>query len=176
MGEFLITIIDILLICLIVTWIRERKEQKKNKPITENNNYNNIEIIKNEYVTKNYIMTKTELQFFKMLQNTIEENNMQMYIFPQVNLENIIQAKNNEFANRNKIKSRSIDFTIVSKENCKIICCIELDDYTHNSYERINRDDFINQLFRDVKIKLIRVTVSNNYNIEKIIKLIKEVD
>ena len=46
--------------------------------------------------------------------------------------------------------------------------CIELDDYTHNQQKRIERDKFINKLFEDVNIKLLRVPVQNFYNIKEL--------
>ena len=162
-------IIDIIIINKIIQYLKNR--QITQIQTIENSN----KTISTNYTTKKLIMTKTETQFYKLLQNAITENNMNMLIFPQINLENIIQAKNNDFAARNRIKSRSIDYTIVSKDTLQVICCIELDDYTHNTYKRINRDSFINQIFQEVNIKLIRVTVSSSYNIEQIISKIKEV-
>lgn len=162
-------IIDIIIINKIIQYL-------KNKQITQIKNIENTnKTIATNYTTKRLIMTKTETQFYKLLQNAILENNLDILIFPQINLENIIQAKNNDLAARNRIKSRSIDYTIVSKDTLQVICCIELDDYTHNTYKRINRDSFINQIFQEVNIRLIRVTVSSSYNIEQIISQIKEV-
>lgn len=137
---------------------------------------NKQEINYNNFQTKKYIMTETELKFYKKLKNGLKERNINYNIFPQVDLERIIQVKNNNNSDRNRIKSRSIDFTITSEDCCKIICCIELDDYTHNKNNRIERDNFINNLFNSVNIKLIRIKVNNNYNIEEIINKIKEVN
>ena len=162
-------IIDIIIINKIIQYLKNR--QITQIQTIENSN----KTISTNYTTKKLIMTKTETQFYKLLQNAITENNLNILIFPQINLENIIQAKNNDFAARNRIKSRSIDYTIVSNDTLKVLCCIELDDYTHNTYKRINRDSFINQIFQEVNIKLIRVTVSSSYNIEQIISQIKEV-
>ena len=162
-------IIDIIIINKIIQYLKNR--QITQIQTIENSN----KTISTNYTTKKLIMTKTETQFYKLLQNAITENNLNILIFPQINLENIIQAKNNDFAARNRIKSRSIDYTIVSNDTLKVLCCIELDDYTHNTYKRINRDSFINQIFQEVNIRLIRVTVSSSYNIEQIISQIKEV-
>lgn len=114
------------------------------------------------YEKKNYVMTQTELKFYRELKTLTDKYNMT--IFPQVNLEKIISAKDNNPKYRNRIKSRSIDFTIVNKKNCKILCCIELDDYTHNYKTRRERDNFINGLFINTGIKLYRVKVSNYYD------------
>ena len=77
-------------------------------------------------------------------------------------------VKDNNKVDRNRIKSRSIDFTIVNNKNCKIVCCIELDDYTHNRENVKKLDNFKNELFKQVNIPLYRVKVSNIYNLEEI--------
>lgn len=128
------------------------------------------------YVKKDYVMTQTELIFYRELKKVTDK--LELSIFPQVNLERIINVKdnnnNNNKADRNRIKSRSIDYTIVNNKNCKIICCIELDDYTHNYKNRTERDNFINELFNIVGIKLYRIKVNNLYNLEELEKKLKE--
>lgn len=113
------------------------------------------------YQTNNYLMTQTELKFYRQLK--IITDNLQLSIFPQVNLERIIQARTNSPADRNRIKSRSIDYTIVNNKNCKIMCCIELDDYTHNREKSKQIDEFKNKLFEQVNIPLHRIKVSSDY-------------
>ena len=105
------------------------------------------------YETNNYVMTQTELKFYRELKKVTDE--LELIIFPQINLERIINVKDNNKVDRNRIKSRSIDFTIVNNKNCKIVCCIKL-------------DNFKNELFKQVNIPLYRVKVSNIYNLEEI--------
>lgn len=123
------------------------------------------------YVTKKYIMTQTELQFYRELKKVTDKLNLT--IFSQVNLERIVQVKDNNTKDRNRIKSRSIDYTIVNNENCKVICCIELDDYTHNSQKAKINDHFKDELFKKVNIPLHRIKVNNNYNLEQIENILK---
>ena len=118
------------------------------------------------YETNNYVMTQTELKFYRELKKVTDE--LELIIFPQINLERIINVKDNNKVDRNRIKSRSIDFTIVNNKNCKIVCCIELDDYTHNRENVKKLDNFKNELFKQVNIPLYRVKVSNIYNLEEI--------
>ena len=96
------------------------------------------------YETNNYVMTQTELKFYRELKKVTDE--LELIIFPQINLERIINVKDNNKVDRNRIKSRSIDFTIVNNKNCKIVCCIELDDYTHNRENVKKLDNFKNEL------------------------------
>lgn len=125
-----------------------------------------------EYSKKDYVMTQTELKFYRELKKVTDK--LQLSIFPQVKLDGLINVKSNRKAVRNRIKSKSIDFTIVNNINCKIVCCIELDDYTHNYKARIKRDNFVNDLFNYVGIKLHRIKVNNYYNLEELENMIKE--
>lgn len=158
--------IYIMLIFVILIIILEK--------VVNKNDNENTEIKTNvlNYTKKDFIMTQTELIFYRELKKVTDK--LELSIFPQVNLERIINVKDNNKVDRNRIKSRSIDYTIVNNKNCKIICCIELDDYTHNYKNRIERDNFINELFNTVGIKLHRIKVNNTYNLEELENKIKE--
>lgn len=158
----------IVLIFIILILVLEKLIDYKNINIPTSSK-TNIEF--ENFIKKDYIMTKTELLFYRELKKITDK--LELSIFPQVDLERIINVKDNNNKDRNRIKSRTIDFTIVSNINCKIICCIELDDYTHNYKNRIERDNFINELFASVGINLYRVKVGN-FNMEEIQKKIEE--
>lgn len=144
------------------------------KALTRNTTSNNIpnppptttEYDLSKYESKQYVMTQTELIFYRELKKITDK--LELSIFPQVDLERIIQVIDNNNSDRNRIKSRSIDFTIVNNKNCKIISCIELDDYTHNNAKAKQADSFKDNLFQKVNIPLYRVKVSNTYNLEEI--------
>ena len=130
----------------------------------------NININYNEkYVKKDYLLTKTELKFYKSLKQITDELNL--VICPQVTLYQIVNNKN--YKDFNKIKSKTIDF-VITESNLKIKLCVELDDYTHTRDKRIKRDEFINKLFSDLGIKLIRIPVQNYYNLEELKNKIQE--
>lgn len=133
-----------------------------------NNTDNNI-----KYLIKQNPMTETEIKFIKELKKITDINNL--IILPQVQLQSIFHTINNkDITSFNKIKSKSIDFAIVDNNyNYKLF--IELDDYTHNRKNRIQRDQFINELFKTYNLKLKRIKVQNNYNIEDLKEIIKEV-
>lgn len=142
-----------------------------------NNNLINSHTETNEYsiyTTNNYIMTICEQKFYRFLQSEFYRCNINCSIFPQVDLERIVQVKDNNKTDGNRIKSRTIDFTVVSNENnYKIVCCIELDDYTHRRFDRIKRDTFVNGIFKNVGITLLRVPVHEMYD-HNIVEKIKE--
>lgn len=139
------------------------------KKIEKQNDYNeDLE----KYIAKEYIMTRTERKFYIELKKITDE--LDMTIFPQVDLERIIKVIDNNYRDRNRIKSRNIDYTIVKNTNYKILCCIELDDYTHNTRKAQKADNFKNELFEKVKIPLHRIKVNSYYDTEEIKKILQQ--
>lgn len=156
-------ILIILIIILILDIIKNKMETEEKVDESKDINYSKL------YEKKEYLLTPTELKFYKLLKSITDK--IELSLFTQVSLYSIV--KNKDFKNFNKIKSKSIDYVITEK-NCKIKLCIELDDKSHNNQKRIERDEFINKLFDDLNIKLLRIPVESYYNIEKLEQKIKE--
>lgn len=150
----LIFVIIILMMDLILTKIPKQEK-------IENEDLSSL------YEKKTYLLTQNELKFYKLLKNITDKNNLNL--FSQVALYEIIKYKN--IKDFNKIKSKTIDF-VITDSNCKIKLCIELDDPTHIKENRQKRDEFINKLFKDLDIKLLRIPTQNYYNIKELEKYI----
>ena len=135
--------------------------------INENNEKENINIAL--YEKKEYLMTRNELKFYKQLKKITDK--LDLTIIAQDSLYQII--KNKEYKDFNKIKSKSIDF-VITENNGKIKLCIELDDSSHNKNNRIKRDNFINEIFKQTNINLLRIPVQAFYNLETLENKIKE--
>ena|SRR5260370_41621474 len=65
----------------------------------------------------------------------------------------------------NRIAQKHIDFVVTRIASSRIVAAIELDDCTHRRPTRHSRDDFLNSLFRQLRIQLVRVPASWNYDI-----------
>lgn len=160
-------LIIIALIFVIIVLILERfMNKEKNNKIEKDNNVVNYSTI---YEKKEYILTQNELKFYKLLKYITDRNNL--FIFTQVSLYEIVKNKN--YTDFNKIKSKTIDF-VITDINTKIKICIELDDPTHIREDRQQRDKFINDLFNQLEIKLLRVPVQNWYDSKQLEQKIKE--
>lgn len=157
----------IIIILVIIITVLEKKLDNVNK---ENEK---VEKLLNNYSEKyekvDYLLTKNELKFYRILKQVT--NKLGYSIFCQVALYEIVKSK--DYKDFNKIKSKSIDF-VITQENCKIVLCIELDDASHQKEKRIERDNFLNKLFKDLDIKLLRIPVQNFYNMEELENKIKE--
>ena len=116
------------------------------------------------------LLTENEKKFYDVLYEIINKDDI--LIQTQVVLYDIIETKiKNDYSSFNKIKSKSIDYVLVNK-NFEILLCIELDDNTHKKSERIERDNFVNKIFEETDIKLLRVAVEQNYDTENLRKII----
>lgn len=163
-----LTIIALIFVIIVLIFERFMNKKQDNKN-TEKNVESNAIDYSTLYQKKDYILTQNELKFYKPLKYITDKNNL--IIFTQVSLYEILKAKN--YSDFNRIKSKSIDF-VITDINSKVKICIELDDPTHIREDRQQRDKFINELFRQLDIKLIRVPVQNYYNMQEIEQKIKE--
>lgn len=157
---YLIIIIILLLIIAILEIKLNNTDNAENKITVKDYN--------EKYEKIDYLLTKNELKFYRILKQITSE--LGYSLFCQVSLYEIVKSKN--YKDFNKIKSKSIDF-VITQENCKILLCIELDDISHTRKKRVERDAFINQLFKDLNIKFVRIPVQNYYNMDELENKIK---
>lgn len=108
------------------------------------------------------LLTRTEYAFFKQLQKITDEKGYM--ICPKVRLEDFIYVTNRKELSkyRGYIKSRHVDFLICDND-LHIICGIELDDKSHEEKEAKRIDEFKNELFETIGIRLYRIRVDANY-------------
>ncbi len=157
---YLIIIIILVLIIAILEIKLNNIDNAENKITVKDYN--------EKYEKIDYLLTKNELKFYRILKQITSK--LGYSLFCQVSLYEIVKSKN--YKDFNKIKSKSIDF-VITQENCKILLCIELDDISHSGKKRAERDTFINQLFKDLNIKFLRIPVQNYYNMDELENKIK---
>ena len=180
-------LIILLIISVIIVLLIIISKKDDNLNMTDNNivRIENKELSSTEspisykkyYKPKIYITTLNEMKFYKVLLEIAKE--LDYTLFSQVSLYNIISIQDNlDYSTHtkyfNKIASKSIDFVLVD-DKCRIKLCIELDDSTHNKKARIERDEFINKLFKDLEINLLRYPVYQIYYKETLKRKIQEV-
>lgn len=175
-------IVFLIIIILLVILILNKKENEDAKNIIKEddvkvcNNTMSTTKYSQFYKPKIYVTTLNEMKFYSVLLEIAKE--LDYIVFSQVSLYNIISLKENlDYSTHtkyfNKIASKSIDFVLVDKK-CRIKLCIELDDYTHKKKNRVERDIFINELFKELEIDLLRYPVYNVYYKETLKRKIQE--
>ena len=112
---------------------------------------NSINYTKNEETiyTRKKLMTDYEYKFYNILKE-LEDN---YTIVPQLNLAAVVKKINN-----NRYYSelfRNIDFAIFTKDYQELLLLIELNDQTHNNYNRKDRDFKVKKICNDIGLKLM---------------------
>jgi len=123
------------------------------------------------YHAKLYFFSRSEKEFFNILNSQVDA--IRYTIFPKVRIGDFIEVDYNDRYNRtwrNKIQSKHIDFLVWDLVEGKIALAIELDGDSHNTTKMMDRDDFVNKLYKKIGLKLVRVRVGTNFTeeIEKI--------
>lgn len=112
---------------------------------------NSINYTKNEETiyTRKKLMTDYEYKFYNILKE-LQDN---YTIVSQLNLAAVVKKINN-----NRYYSelfRNIDFAIFTKDYQELLLLIELNDQTHNNYNRKDRDLKVKKICNDIGVKLM---------------------
>ncbi len=124
------------------------------------------------YVKKNYLMSKAEHEFFKVLQEAVKDK---YHIIPQVQLSKIVEVNKYEkqkWKYFNRIDKKSVDFVLFDKEYFTPHLVIELDDTSHMLPKRESRDDFVDSVLNRVGIRIVHIKTAHNYDLNEIKSLI----
>ena len=110
------------------------------------------------YRKKEHFLTNPEYKLFRTLKEIYKDDN-NIEIFVQVALNQILEFNNErakQYFSYFKLEDRSIDFVIynTNKKNIGILYCIELNDKSHESDDRRERDKILSKMFETAKIEL----------------------
>lgn len=110
-----------------------------------------------KYSKKNFLLTNAEKDFFLILNELIGDK---YYIFPQVHISSLLEHKivgQNWRGAFSSINQKSVDFAVYEKGKNLIAFVIELDDKSHNTFERADRDGMVNTILIESGIPVIRI-------------------
>ena len=152
----------ILIIVIGVLLIVNKKKPKQQVVIPlETPKYEiNIEVPKEKlpYVKKD-LMTKNEWYFYKQLKPIADKHNYSIICKTRVaDLIDVQKGLNkSEWQTAfNRINKKHIDFILCKPENLLPVLLIELDDNSHDTEKRKERDEFIEKVLNTTGYKLLR--------------------
>lgn len=131
----------------------------------------------NYFETKRYIITYTELKYYKDLLDIAKS--LDLVLLTKVSIYDLIRVKDTLYKKiaYKQCGHETIDFVFADKATCRMRVCVQLKD-PYNKQEREKTDNFINELFQELNIKLIRIQTNKEFNKEylesKIRNIIKE--
>jgi len=121
------------------------------------------------YGIRDDFLSPAEFSFYKVLNQVVDSSGM---ICPKVSLGDVFFVKTNDRSKHttylNKINRKHVDFLICDPATMKPVVGVELDDTSHSRQDRIKRDEFVNKLFSDAGLPLVRIANKRSYNIAEI--------
>ena len=114
------------------------------------------------YRMRDDFLSAAELSFYRVLKLAVKD---QVVILAKVNLADIffVARPNENQAYRNKIDRKHVDFLACDPTTMKPLFGVELDDKSHSRSDRVERDDFVNQVFLVAGLPLIRIPAKAAY-------------
>ncbi len=152
-------ILGIVVVALIVYIVYEKllsKKSAENEVITTNE--------KLPYKAADSLLTDAELRFYNALKLCVGEKAI---ICPKVGLKDIFfigKGYDKDYLKHfNKIAKKHVDFLLCEPNSMKPLCGIELDDISHTNKKVKDRDVFVEKVYKDANLELIRFLSRSEY-------------
>ncbi len=151
--SFLISVFGLLLVFLLIKNLFENFEKRDVSKIEKPPAFDKL-----LYRPRKFL-TDSELKYFRILE---EKYGVDYYIIPQVLLSSLVDVDlpRHLYAYkgyRSKIDKKTLDFVLFNKVSFAPVMAIELDDYTHQRFDRKIRDEFVNAVMEKVGLKIERI-------------------
>ena len=161
---FIALAVVISLIYGVVSHIRVKHKFDNYKPVKSNlkpSNQTNISDF-NKYRIKESLMTNTEIKFYNCIKFILKDRYI---LLPQINLATVLQKVSGSSYQTELY--RNIDFGIFNK-NFKTLLLIEINDDTHKTKSRVERDKKVADICFNAGLPLIRFWTSYGVNYQYI--------
>lgn len=117
------------------------------------------------YQSSGVLFTPAERSFYGVLERSVGET---AKVLGKVRVADVITPRKGLSRGEwqkafNKISAKHFDFVLCKNDDLSIICAIELDDSSHNSKNRQNRDEFLKSACEAASIPLIQVPAKAGY-------------
>jgi len=156
-----VLVIILVIVILVITGV-------KNLP-------NHLEDVQGpQYQMLGSLFTPAERSFLGILKLALND---EADVFGKVRVADVITPKKGQQRSEwqkafNKISSKHFDFIVCNKEDLTPICVIELNDSSHNSKKRQERDRFLEEACKSAKLSLLQVPAKATYNVQEIRELL----
>ena len=127
------------------------------------------------YVLRDDFLSAAELNFYKSLSLATKE--LPFKILSKVSLGDLFFVNIKDFKMKqsywNKINRKHVDFLVCDNVSLKPLVAIELDDKSHQQSNRVQRDAFVDEVFKAANLPLLHIPVKNSYAISELTDLIQ---
>ncbi len=116
------------------------------------------------------LFSPAERSFLGVLNQAVGENTQ---IFGKVRVADVIAPKKGLSRSDwqksfNKISGKHFDFLLCNTSDFSVLCAVELNDSSHNSKKRKDRDAFLEGACQAANVPIIQIAARSTYNINEI--------
>jgi very-short-patch-repair endonuclease len=118
------------------------------------------------YKKKNYLFSTAERSFYEVARSVLPDHT----IFAKVRLADLMYVQKGSdafYTHFNRISAKHVDFVVCNK-NMAPVFVIELDDASHDSEDRKDRDAFVDQALAAAEIPVLRVRAKRGYVLDEL--------
>jgi hypothetical protein len=124
-----------------------------------------LKIVPGVYEAIPALLSPAERSFFGVLQQALGSN---YHIFAKVRLADIVRPLRNPSRSGwqsafNRISGKHVDFVLCDSARLNVVAIVELDDRTHQRFERGVRDGLVDSALTDAGIPILRVSAKESY-------------
>lgn len=126
------------------------------------------------YTKKKYLISRAEHEFYDALVIAVGSD---FYIFAQVHLPTLIDHKvkgQNWQGALSHINKKSVDFVLCDKAYISPLLAIELDDKSHLSEDRKQRDNEVERILSEAGVPLLRIENHGSFDANNLAMTIKQ--
>lgn len=120
------------------------------------------------YRSRRFLLTPNERAFFHALHGALGKR---WLLFAKVRLADVVTCPKSQWDEGpgRRIAQKHLDFVVCQPGSIRIIAVIELDDRSHRRADRRRRDAFLNRVFRNAGIPLLRYQARSAYSTRHLI-------
>lgn len=118
------------------------------------------------YTSTAGLLTPAERSFFGVLNQALCS---QYHIFAKVRLADLVRpvpspSRSGWQTAFNRIAAKHVDFVLCDSKDLSVACVIELDDKSHDRFERGFRDNLVDSALADAGIPVLRIAARRSYS------------
>lgn len=126
------------------------RKTKNKEPRT----YTNYGGYANSYQKKQLLTNREQAAYYELRKLADQKG---LLICPKIRLMDLVEPKGdakNQQTLKNKVQSKHVDF-VICNQSMHVVCIIELDDTTHLRQDRIERDQFVDEVLKGTGYRII---------------------
>ncbi|MGI6358392.1 MAG: DUF2726 domain-containing protein [Bacillota bacterium] len=110
------------------------------------------------------LLTPAESSFFRVLSTAVQD--LDVHIFAKVRMGDLLFVPKDTMEWKKhwyRIQAKHVDFVLCDKARIEPLAVVELDDSSHQRTDRMERDRFVERVYGDVGLPLLRFPVKRGH-------------